>query len=171
MLASLIPIKDYLWAGLVVALLISFGVYTVHERHAGAAHELAALKASTDKLKAETAKQTAALQAKATMAEQAYEKEQLQNANYQRTNPIQPVRLCLDSGSRAVVPKAGAANVGNAGASTAANVLQPVPAGNTGSGPGRSGPDISSMLAALGAAADDVSANLREYQSRAGVVK
>lgn len=162
-LLSLIPIKDWVYGGLIVALLIGFGVYTKHERNVGAAHEVAALKASSDKLERETAAQTADLKARAAMAEQTHAKEILALSN---RAPVEPVRLCLDSNSRPVVPKGSAAHSGNESASAPATVVQRVPSGDPGSREGAAGPDISGMLEALAASADTVSATLREFQSR-----
>lgn len=36
-LLALVPVKDWIYGGLIVALLAGFGIYTVHERHEGAA--------------------------------------------------------------------------------------------------------------------------------------
>ena len=58
---SLIPVKDWIYGGIIVAILAGFGWYTVHERNIGAAHETAALKASSDKLQAAAQKQIAQL--------------------------------------------------------------------------------------------------------------
>lgn len=49
---SLVPLKDWIYGGIIVALLAGFGVYTVHERHLGAAHEVAALQKSSAALQA-----------------------------------------------------------------------------------------------------------------------
>lgn len=160
---SLIPLKDWIYVTVIGALIVSFGAWTIHERHVGAAHEIAALKASSDKLEQETAKQTAELKAKADMAEQSYAKEILALTN---RDPVQSVRLCRDTNSRAVVSKGGRPNPGNAGASAAAPVVQRVPSGDHSGGGGTAGPDISEMLSALAARADQVSATLREFQSR-----
>jgi len=157
-LIALIPGKDWLYGGIIVVLLAGFGWYTVHERHAGAAHEVAALKASSDKLQAQTAVQTAELKAKATMAEQAYDKE----VNSLGALPAPVVRLCVNSGSHPIVPAGGGRVAGNAPAGAAAAGVQQVPSGD----PSVAGPDIGGMLTALAARADDVSATLREFQSR-----
>ncbi len=142
---------------LVAMLLAAFGAYTVHERDIGHAKAIAAMQKSSVELQKQTAAQTADLQARATMAEQAYDKEIAANANLP---PVQPIRLCINAGSRAVVPAASAAKPGDAAASAAAGILQPVPAGDT------SGPDIGPILSALAARADQISAALREFQSR-----
>ena len=134
---------------LVAILLGAYGVYTFHERAVGKAEELSTLQKSSAKL-------TADLQARATMAEQAYDKEHAANA---AIPPVQPVRLCLNT-NRSATP--GAKVPGNAATSANAGPVQPVPAGNTSS----AGPDIGPMLQALAASADQVSATLREFQSR-----
>ena len=160
-LLALIPGKDLAYGAIIVALLAGFGWYTIHERDIGKAHEVAALAASSAKLQAETDKKTADLQARANMAEQAYDKEH----NLIVNQPRDSVRLCVAANSGRVVPKAGAAKPGNESAGPAAGSVQSVPAGDSGSGQ-RQGPDIGGMLDALAAAADDVSATLREFQSR-----
>ncbi len=160
-LLALIPSKDLVYCAILLAVIAGFGAYTIHERHIGAAHETAALKASSAKLQAETDKKTADLQARANMAEQAYDKEH----NLIVNQPRDSVRLCVAANSGRVVPKAGAAKPGNESAGPAAGSVQSVPAGDSGSGQ-RQGPDIGGMLDALAAAADDVSATLREFQSR-----
>jgi hypothetical protein len=118
-----------------------------------------------DKAKADTA----ALQVKALVAEQTHAKEMADLQNLISSRPNQPVRLCLDSnahGSGASVRPTSTANSGNKNAGTAAAGVQPVSDGNSSSGTGQPGPDIEPMLTALGAAADKVSAELREIQSR-----
>src|ERR1700677_4174846 len=150
-LLALIPTKDWLYGGLIV-LLIVFGL---HEHHKILAEGIAEQKAADDKasavLVATTAKQTAELQAKATMAEQAYDKEVQSVANQP---PVGAVRLCLDSHrSGGVVSKAGAAQSGASAASTAAGNIQSVPSGDTGGGERDEGVDIGPLLAALAGAA------------------
>jgi hypothetical protein len=157
-LLALIPTKDLVYGALIV-MLIAAGIYERHHLIAeGQQHELAALKLSSDRLEKQTAAQTANLQAKATMAEQAYDKEQLLIAN----QPIDSVRLCVNPHSRIIVSPAGSAQPGNAGASAAPGSVQQVPAGDS----SVAGPDIGGMLDALAKSADQVSATLREFQSR-----
>ena len=158
-LLALIPSRDWFYGACLVAL----GILLIHERHEGAAHETAALAASTAKLSAQTAAQTAELKARATMAEQAYDKE---IATLHNRPPVdQPVRLCLNSGSRPVVPPASGKVAGNAGTSAAPGTIQQVPAGDSGVRP-EQGPDLAELLDLLANRADTVSAELREYQSR-----
>jgi len=157
-LLALIPSKDWLYVAAISALLIGFGAYTIHERRAGAAHEAAALKASSLILEKQTADKTAELKAKADMAERAYDKEHALILN----QPIDSVRLCHSTNSSRIVPKAGAVVAGNANSGSAAVGVQQVPSGDS----SVAGPDIGPMLDALAAGADQVSAELREYQSR-----
>jgi hypothetical protein len=166
-LLALIPAKDWLWAAVFAAALI-FGV---HEHHKILAEGIAEQKAADDKataaLVAATEKQTAELQAKATQAEQAYDKQQADLANYRSSNPVQPVRLCLDTHSGGSgVPKGSATVAGNASAGTAPGNVLPLPAGDSSGGAGASGPDIGNLLELLSARADQVSAELAEYQAR-----
>lgn len=163
-LLALIPTKDWLYGALIVGLII-FGV---HEHHKILAEGIAEQKAADDKaqavLVANTAKQTAELQAKATMAEQAYDKEVQAIANQP---PVGAVRLCLDSHrSGVVVPKAGAQNAGDVAPGAAAPGVQQVPSGDSSGGAGDAGVDIGPLLAALAAAADREVAVEREFQSR-----
>jgi hypothetical protein len=54
-LLALIPLKDWIYGGIIVAILAGFGWYTVHERDLGKASEVAALKKSSDELQAKAA--------------------------------------------------------------------------------------------------------------------
>jgi hypothetical protein len=163
-LLALIPTKDWLYGGLII-LLIVFGI---HEHHKILAEGIAQQKAADDKATAalvqQTAKQTAELQAKATMAEQAYDKEVKSIADQPS---VGAVRLCGNSHvSSAVVPKTGAAAAGAKSTGAAAGNIQPVSAGNTSGGTGDEGVDIGPLLSALAAAADREVAVDREFQSR-----
>jgi hypothetical protein len=155
-LLALIPTKDMVYGALIV-MLAAFGIYERHHLIAeGQQHELAALKASSDRLEKQTAAQTAELKAKATMAEQAYDKEALASIN----QPAVVVRMCSNANSGTVVPSSSAAQPGAAPAGAPAGHVQPVPAGDSG------GRDIGGMLSLLAGRADQVSAALREYQHR-----
>lgn len=157
-LLAMIPGKDIFYGALIVGL-IACGIYERNHLIAeGEQHEAAALKASSDRLQKKADQETAELQARATMAEQAYDKERALTAN----QPVPVVRLCVAAGSRIGVPKAGAAVPGDAATGPAAGSVQQVPSGDT----GIAGPDIGGMLNALAASADQVSATLREFQSR-----
>lgn len=58
---ALIPTKDWIYLSLIIAVLIGFGSYTIHERHVGAAKEVAALEKSSKKLQDAAVKKVAAL--------------------------------------------------------------------------------------------------------------
>lgn len=55
-LLKLVPLKDWLYVAAIVAIIGLFSWYTVHERHIGAAHELAAVTKASDKAKADAEK-------------------------------------------------------------------------------------------------------------------
>ena len=162
-LLALIPTKDWLYGGAVI-LLILVGL---HEHHKILAEGIAQQKAADDKatavLVAASAKQTAELQAKATMAEQAYDKE----VNSLTSLPVPSVRLCIypHAGS-GVLSQAGTLKPGAQSTGAPTGNIQSVPSGNPGSGSGAAGPDIGGMLSILSLRADEVSAALREFQSR-----
>ena len=155
---SMIPGKDLVYGALIVTL-IAFGAYERHHLIAeGQQHELAALKLSSDRLQKQADQQTAELKARATMAEQAYDKERNLIAN----QPVPVVRLCNSANSGGNVPKGGSVVAGNASPGATPGGIQPMPAGDS-SG---AGPDIGGLLSALAQSADEVSATLREFQSR-----
>jgi hypothetical protein len=58
-LLALVPIKDWVYLSLILALIGGFVSYTIHERHLGAAHEVAALKKSSNTLQAAAVKHNA----------------------------------------------------------------------------------------------------------------
>lgn len=131
-------------------LLSSLGGVAVYEHHKIFEEGIHAQQA-TDAKKA--ARDLAAQQAQTKLAEQKYAQSKQDLAKYIADNPLQPVRLCLN---KIVLPAAkGAAPSASAGS------VQQVPAGDSGSGPGAAGPDISAMLNALGAAADRVTNDYR----------
>lgn len=158
-LLAMIPGKDLVYGAMIVALIV-FGVYERHHLIAeGQQHELVALKLSSDRLQKKTDQETAELKAKATMAEQAYDKERNLIAN----QPLDSVRLCVSATHRSgVVPSTGAVVAGNAAPGASPGSLQQVSPGDS-SVPG---PDIGGLLDALASSADEVSATLREFQSR-----
>jgi hypothetical protein len=165
---ALIPTKDKVYGLLIAAILIG-GVWYHHKLITeGVAEQKASDDAASATIVANTVKQTAELQTKATMAEQAYDKEQSENAAYRSAHPDEPVRLCLgasNAGNR-IVSQAGVTKPGNANSGTAAANVSSVPSANSSGGGGAAGPDISILLSLLAAKADDVSAELREFQSR-----
>jgi hypothetical protein len=163
-LLALIPSRDWFY-GLAIIALIALGL---HYHHKILAEGIAEQKAADDKasavLVANTAKQTAELQARATMAEQAYDKEVQSVANQPS---VGAVRLCLDSHrSGTVVSKTGAVVAGTQSAGTAAGNIQSMSAGDSSGGARDAGVDIGPLLAALAAAADREVAIDREFQSR-----
>ena len=142
--------------------------YWQHARfEQGIATQQAADAAQRQQLEADTIKKTAELQTKATLAEQAYDKERNDNAAYIGGHPIQPVRLCIAAdNSRPIVPAAGASHSGNESPRSGAAAIQPLPSGDSGGGSRAAAPDIGNLLELLAARADDVSASLREFQNR-----
>lgn len=60
-LLALIPGKDWLYGGIIVALLVGFGWYTHRERSIGAANEVKVVQAASAKVQAAAAKQIADL--------------------------------------------------------------------------------------------------------------
>lgn len=162
-LLALIPTKDKVYALLILGLII-FGFHLHHKILAeGIAEQKAADDKQTATLVAQTAKQTAELQAKATMAEQAYDKEHQAILDQP---PLQSVRLCGNPHPRSTVVSTGStAKQGNETAGTGTGDLQSVSQGDSGMGE-TAGPDISDLLSLLAQRADDYSAELREFQDR-----
>lgn len=139
-----------------------------HLIHEGVAQQKAADKIESDIVKSQAAAKTKELQDRATTAKEAYDQEHADNLAYREQHPdSQPVRLCLSTGTRdSSVSAAGAANSRNENTGTATANVSAVPEGNNSGGPRGAGPDISSLLGLLATKADDVSATLREFQSR-----
>jgi hypothetical protein len=163
-LLALIPTKDWVYGGLIVAILIGGTWYHHKLITEGVEKQKAADAIERKNLEADTAKLTAQLQARATTAEQAYDKEHNANLEFKPTNPV---RLCIaTNGSGKILPKTGGTNPGNESTGAATANVPEVPSGNTSGGSGTAGPDISGMLSILATRADDVSAVLREFQSR-----
>lgn len=103
-------------------------------------------------------KANAVLAARVTTAEHSHDQELSDLQSYRDAHPEQPVRLCL----KPAAVRTPAAVAGSSGA--APGVVQQVPAGDNLDGPGSAGPDISGLLEALAARADQVSAELRTRQ-------
>jgi hypothetical protein len=164
---ALIPVKDWIYLG-VIAAIFAGGIYIHHKLITeGIAEQRAADDKASATLVADTAKQTAALQVKASMAEQAFNKEHDDNQTFRDSHPLQPVRLCRASNvGNALLPSTGATHSGNESAGAAAANVSNMPAGNSSGGTSATGPDISNLLGLLAVRADNVSAELREYQSR-----
>ena len=166
-LLAMVPLKDWLYCGLIAAILA--GGFWYHHKliDEGIAEQQVTDARASATIAAKTAKETADLQARAMTAEQAYDKEHAESQNYRDSHPLAPVRLCLSTPTRgSVVPQAGAANPGNAGAGTAPANIPNVSSGDNSGRPGTPGPDIESLLSALAQSADQVSAELREFQTR-----
>lgn len=125
---------------------------------------IAAVKAADAKVLAAAVaantKKEAELQAKADAAHHEHDQELTDLRAYRASHPVH-VRVCLDPrSSGAGVPEAPAPHAGNASAGSGSGNVLPVPAGNS------AGRDLGPLLDALAAAADRLSATLREYQSR-----
>lgn len=158
------------WAIDIIALgLIAAAVwFWQHERYeSGIKEQRTVDAASRADLQKTVDAETAAIQAQATATELAYEKERQANMDYQRAHPVGVIQLCQPtpvghSGMSATrAPYAGNATIG-----TPAGIVQPVPSGDSIGGSGATTVDIGPMLSAFGIAADDVSATLREFQTR-----
>jgi hypothetical protein len=108
--------------------------------------------------------EAARLRGVADAAEKARAKEHDELADYRRLHPLHG-GLCLNQGGRHL-PTAGAADGGDEGTSATAGNLQPLPAGDPGSG-GQGDPDVRHLLDVFAGRADLLSAELREYQARA----
>lgn len=145
------------WAMDLLALAaVALGVWYWHHSavEAGVKQEIAAVQA-------ESAKQTAALNAKINVAEHAHDEELANLRAYRDANPITPVSLCLSATPAAVRP----ANTDQGHPSAAPAIVQSVPAGDRSGGAAQAGPDIGPLLDALAARADAVSAELRSRQA------
>ena len=164
---SLLSIKDYVYLAIITGV-IAGGMYWHHKIYdEGIAKQVALDKAASAKLQAETSAETAALQEKANAAETTYQQQIAELTAYHAAHPDQPVRLCLDPhASGTGLPQTAAAHPKHAGSGSPGTPIQSVSDTNHSSGGGAVGPDISTMLGLLAARADQVSAELREYQSR-----
>jgi hypothetical protein len=122
---------------------------------------------AADKAIADQAKADAKVKEDAATAARVQREQELKDLRaYRDAHPVGAVRLCL--ARPAGVPAAASTVEGHGGPGAGAEPVQPVPAGDSGSGPGgtAAGPDIARMLDALAARADYVSAGLREWQRR-----
>lgn len=139
--------------GAVVAGIVGGGFYLHHKWYAEGA---AAVKAADAKvLAAQIAKDQLAINS----AEHANDAELAKLQSYVTAVPVPPVRLCLNTTHSGAVPSASKPS-----ASAPAAAVLPVSAGDS-AVRADVGPDISSLLSALALKADEVSAELREYQS------
>jgi hypothetical protein len=158
------------WALELIVIAAAVGAVFYWQHHLideGVNKQKAADATELQKLKTETDQKSAELQAKATTAEQAYDKEHADNLNYRDSHPTGPVRLCLatNQGSGAM-PTGQASKPGNVGASSSSADVPKVSGRDNSSGGGTPGPDISKLLGLLAVKADNVSSTLREFQSR-----
>jgi|SRR5579875_1895680 len=141
--------------------------YHHHVYTAGIAAQRTADAAARAQLEAAAAHRTQALEDLATQAEHAHDTELAQLRAYRDRHPVESVRLCLDAhGGPGSMPEASAAHASDETAGAPAARVQPVPDRDSGVRPGQPGPDVGSLLGALAARADEVSAQLREWQAR-----
>lgn len=156
----LVPLKDWLYAGIIALLLIAFGAYTKHERSVGAARILSADAAALVRATEKTAAESQRLKEIADTAEHTHDQEIADLRLYRATHPVH-VGVCHAAGNnQPSVPSTAPPNDGNASPSPSSGDVLPVPAGDSGE------QDIGGLLDVLAGKADAVSAQLREYQSR-----
>lgn len=146
-------------AGLVAGLFL----YHHHVYETGIKAQRQADRVASAKIEAQAAAATEAAQEAADRASEAYRNEIADNAARAAIHPLGPVRLCLDSGPG--MPEAGAPVSGATDPGAPSGGVQSMPAGDSGLR-GAQHPDISGLLSAFGRRADQVSAQLREYQHR-----
>jgi hypothetical protein len=103
-------------------------------------------------------KEDDAMAAKVAAAEHSHDDELTQLRAFRDANPVAPVRLCLGAPAVRKAPAVAGST------SPAPGPVQSVPPGDSGSGAGNSGPNISSLLDAFAARADQVTAELRQRQ-------
>lgn len=158
------------WAmELIVVGLLGLGFAAYHRAvlDKGIEEQQAADAKASQVLQQKAAQKTAALADQADKAEHAHDDELKELAAYRSSHTAQPVRLCLNSDGGGVgVPQSAGIVVSHAGTGTAGISVQHVSGGNHSGGVGQAGPDISSLLGTLAARADQVSAELREFQAR-----
>jgi hypothetical protein len=138
--------------GAVVAGIIGAGFYYHHKWYDEGAAAVKALDAKA--LAAQIAKDNLAINA----AEHANDTEIAALQNYIASVPVPTVRLCINPNSGSPVPSPSKPHP-----SAAPAVVQPVPPGNS-AVRADVGPDISNLLSLLAERADELSAELREYQ-------
>ena len=144
----------YIRLAIALAILAAVGYFARHVYDSGVQAEVA-------KVQKASAAATATLEAKVTTAEHAHDQELADLTAYRDAHPDQPVRLCLSTPAPSVRPVATASGPPSAPAVN----LQPMPAGDSGSGPGATGPDIGSLLGLLAARGDALAAQLRTRQA------
>lgn len=157
----LIPLKDWLYAGIIATALIVFGVYTHHERKIGAAKVVAADTAALIMAQKIADVQTAKLAQKAEDASHVHDQELTDLRTYRSEHPVH-VGVCRTAGnSLPGLPKGSPAIPGDAATSPASGDVQPLLTGDSGRDT-----DIGPLLDLLAGKADAVSSVLREYQNR-----
>lgn len=145
------------WALELIALALAAGaVYAwhVHTFDAG-------VKSEVQRVELQNAKTTARLEGKAATAGALHADEDKDLGEFRTAHPVEPVRLCVAAPS---LQTPAAVNISVAAPAIGSDV-QPVPAGDSGVRT-ETGPDISGLLEALAARADQVSAQARELQTR-----
>jgi hypothetical protein len=100
-LLALLPAKDWIYGGVIVALLIGFGAYTVHERRVGAAKVVAADTKLADEQKAHVADVQATAAKTSAAVEAQYE------SDVDTLSTPAPRVVCIAPGRRAVPQAAG----------------------------------------------------------------
>lgn len=122
----------------------------------------AGVKAAVAAVQVQDQKDRAALQSKADAAEVQSEQANAALQHYRDTTPVAPVRLCLTASHPSV--QTASAQPERSGAAPSSGNIQPVPPRDNRSGTGTAGPDISGLLEALAARADQVNIQARELQ-------
>ena len=145
----------------------AFWIYHHHVYVEGIHAQQVADQRASAKVVAEARAETKAAQAEADSAHAAYLQEMSHEALTAAHHPLPAVRLCLDSNSGGSgVPEGGAAHSRDAHPGTSTGPIRAVH-GGSGRVRGGSGPNLAGLLGALARRADQVSAELREYQTRA----
>lgn len=109
-LLKLIPFKDWVYGGIIAALLVGFGVYTAHERHIGAENQAVKTARVAEKAEAQVQEVTVTAQ-----------KEELKSAkDFDQAVAAGPVSgigiVCQRTGARRdQVPQAGSVTASRAG--------------------------------------------------------
>ena len=109
---KLVPLKTWLYVGVLVALLVSFGMYTSHERTIGAARILAADAAALVKAQRLADIQTAALAQKAEDASHVHDQELTDLRTYRSSHPVH-VGVCRAAGNSIPSVSSAASTVNN----------------------------------------------------------
>ena len=158
------------WAvelAVIAALCLGFALYHHHVYATGIRAQQETDTAVSAKIEAQAAAATQAAQDAANRAEESYREEIARNAAAAAARPLGPVRLCIDAHVGGTgVPEGGRAIAGTSSASAPSGSVPGMPEGNTGLRQERAGPDLDGLLGAWADRADQVSATLRESQSR-----